>query len=68
MCIRDRDEIAEKEIQNDEPEISNDSSEKMTVWYQGVPLEEWALTCLLYTSLYGVELLLCYSFVIGSWQ
>ena len=39
-----QDEIAEKEIQNDEPEISNDSSEKMTVWYQGVPLEEWALT------------------------
>ena len=39
-----QDEIAEKEIQNDEPEISNDSSEKMTVWYQGVPLKEWALT------------------------
>lgn len=35
-----QDEIAEKEIQNDESEISNDSSEKMTVWYQGVSLEE----------------------------
>lgn len=45
-----QDEIAEKEIQNDEPEISNDSSEKMTVWYQGVPLEEWALTDPKYTD------------------
>lgn len=45
-----QDEIAEKEIQNDEPEISNDSSEKMTVWYQGVPLKEWALTDPKYTD------------------
>lgn len=27
---QEQDEIAEKEIQNEEPEISNDSSEKMT--------------------------------------
>ena len=33
---QEQDEIAEKEIQNEEPEISNDSSEKMTAWYQGV--------------------------------
>ena len=45
-----QDEIAEKEIQNDEPEISNDSSEKMTAWYQGVPLKEWALTDPKYTD------------------
>lgn len=45
-----QDEIAEKEIQNDESEINNDSSEKMTVWYQGVPLEEWALTDPKYTD------------------
>ena len=47
---QEQDEIAEKEIQNEEPEISNDSSEKMTVWYQGVPLEEWALTDPKYTD------------------
>ena len=40
----------EKEIQNEEPEISNDSSEKMTAWYQGVPLKEWALTDPKYTD------------------
>ena len=45
-----QDEIAEKEMQNDEPEISNDSSEKMTAWYQGVPLKEWALTDPKYTD------------------
>ena len=38
---RGQDEITAKAIQNDDPEISNDSSEKMTVWYKG---------CLLYTS------------------
>ena len=47
---QEQDEIAEKEIQNDEPEISNDSSEKMTAWYQGVPLKEWALTDPKYTD------------------
>ena len=47
---QEQDEIAEKEIQNEEPEISNDSSEKMTAWYQGVPLKEWALTLLLLLS------------------
>ncbi len=47
---QEQDEIAEKEIQNEEPEISNDSSEKMTAWYQGVPLEEWALTDPKYTD------------------
>ena len=47
---QEQDEIAEKEIQNEEPEISNDSSEKMTAWYQGVPLKEWALTDPKYTD------------------
>ena len=43
-------QLREKEIQNEEPEISNDSSEKMTAWYQGVPLKEWALTDPKYTD------------------
>lgn len=46
-----QDEIAKKDVQKDESEISNDSSEKMTVCYKGVPLKEWALTDPKYTDL-----------------
>ena len=45
-----QDEIAKKDVQNDESEISNNSSEKMTVYYKGVPLNEWALTDPKYTD------------------
>lgn len=45
-----QDEIAKKEVQNDESEMSNNSSGKMTVYYKGVPLNEWALTDPKYTD------------------
>ena len=45
-----QDEIAKKDVQNDESEMSNNSGEKMTVYYKGVPLNEWALTDPKYTD------------------
>ena len=45
-----QDEIAKKDVQNDELEMSNNSGEKMTVYYKGVPLNEWALTDPKYTD------------------
>ncbi len=45
-----QDEIAKKDVQNDESEMSNNSSGKMTVYYKGVPLNEWALTDPKYTD------------------
>lgn len=45
-----QDKTVEKEVQEDKPEISNDTNEKMTTWYQGVPLKEWALTDPKYTD------------------
>lgn len=45
-----QDEIAKKDVQNNECEMSNDSSEKMLVCYNGVPLKEWALVDSKYTD------------------
>lgn len=45
-----QDEIAKKDVQNDESEMSNNSGEKMIVYYKGVPLNEWALTDPKYTD------------------
>lgn len=45
-----QDKIAEQEVQDDKPKISNDTNEKMTTWYQGRPLAEWALIDPKYTD------------------